>query len=101
MNYFFSMDLNASLPQIGLYGTRLGTPVGSFGDPSKLHFHNFIEGPCVRLQTLYVGKTLYCMIGQLDKSTKKLNKCRLMCPTQVSRPSLKQPTIQVLKSGIS
>jgi hypothetical protein len=41
------------------------------------------------------------MIGQLDKSTKNLNKFILVCPTQVSRPPLKQLATQVLKYGIS
>jgi hypothetical protein len=100
MNYSFSIDLNASLTQIGLYGTKFETPIGSFGDPSRLHFHNVTIGPFVRLQTLYVGETLYCMIGQLDKSTKNLSKCISVCPTQVSKPPLKQPTTQVLKFGI-
>jgi hypothetical protein len=100
MNYSFSIDLNASLTQIGLYGTKLGTPIGSFGDPFRLQFHNVIIGPFVKLQTLSMGETLYCMIGQLDKSTKTFSKCISMCPTQVSRPPLKQPTTQVLKFGI-
>jgi hypothetical protein len=61
MNFSFSIDFNASLPQIGRYGTRLGTPIGNFGDPSKLHFHNLIGGPYVELQTLFVDETLFYM----------------------------------------
>ncbi len=99
MNYFFSTDLNTSSPQIGQYGTRFGTLVGSFGDPSKFDFHNSTRGSSVGLQTLYVGETLYYMIGQPNESTKNLNKCISMCLTKVSRPFFKQHTTQVLKFG--
>jgi hypothetical protein len=101
MNFFFSKDLNALLAQIGQYGIGLGTSVGSFGDPSKLHFHNLIGSPSIKLQTLFMGETLYYMIGQPNESTKNLNKCISMCPTKVSRTSFKQPKTQVLKFGIS
>ncbi len=89
MNFSFSTNLNALLPQIGWYGIGLGTPIGSFGDPSKLHFHNLIGNPSIGPQTLFVGETLYCMTSQPNESTKNLNKCILMCPTKVSRTSFK------------
>jgi hypothetical protein len=92
MNFSFSKDLNASLPQIGQYGIGLGIQVGSFGDPSKFDFHNLIGGSYVGLRTLFMVEILYCMIGQPNESTKNLNKCILMCPTKVSKPSFKQPT---------
>jgi hypothetical protein len=44
-------------------GTGLGTPIGSFGDPSKLHFHNLIGSPFVKLQTLSMDETVYYMTG--------------------------------------
>jgi hypothetical protein len=42
INFSFSIDLNASLPQIGGHGTRLGVLVGNFGDPLELAFYNLI-----------------------------------------------------------
>jgi hypothetical protein len=48
-----------------------------------------------------MGDTMYCMIGQLDESTKNLNKCMLVCPTKVLGPSFKQIKTQVSKSMIS
>ncbi len=48
-----------------------------------------------------MGEILYCMTGQLDESTKNLNKCILMCLTKMLRPSFKQTTTQVFKSRIS
>jgi len=40
-----------------------------------LVFHNWIGGPSVKLQTLSVGETLYCIIGQSDESTKIFKGC--------------------------
>jgi len=64
ITFSLSIDLNASWPQIMRYGIRLGIPIGSFGDPLGLVFHNLVGGPSIRLQTLFVGETLYCIIGQ-------------------------------------
>jgi hypothetical protein len=47
INFFFSIDLDASLPQIGSCKTRLGTPTGNFGEPSRLVLHNKIGGPSI------------------------------------------------------
>jgi hypothetical protein len=91
MTFSFSTDLNTSLPQVGQYGIRLGTLASSFDGPSKLYFHNLIGDPFVELQTLFMGATFYYMTCQLDKSTKNLNKCILVCPTKVLGPSFKQP----------
>jgi len=71
INFSFSIDLNASWPQIGQYGIGLGTPIGNFGDPSTLAFHNWIRGPYVGLQMLSVNETLYCITSQPNESTKK------------------------------
>jgi hypothetical protein len=59
INFSLSHDLTTSWPQIKQYGIGLGTPIGSFGDPSALTFHNWIEGLFVELQMLSVGETLY------------------------------------------
>jgi len=101
IKFSFSIDLNASLPQIGWYKTGLRILVGNFGDPFGLTFHNLIRGPSIELHTRSMGETLYCIIGQLKQSTKNLNICILICPTNVSRPSFKQPKTQDLKFGIS
>jgi hypothetical protein len=82
MNFSFSTNLKTSLPQIGQYGTRLGTLVSNFSDPSKLDFHNLIGGSFVGLQTLSVGETLYCMIGQPNESTKKIKQMHISVPYQ-------------------
>ncbi len=91
INFYVSSDLDASLPQIERYRTRLKTLVGNFGEPSTLAFHNLIQGPSIELQTRFVGETLYCITGQPNRSTKNLNICISICPTNVSRPSFKQP----------
>jgi hypothetical protein len=80
---------------------RLGTLVSNFGDPLGLAFHNLIISTSTRLQTKFVGKTLYCITSQLVKSTKDLRICISVCPTKVSKPSFKQHTTQDLKFGIS
>jgi len=79
------------LPQIGRYAIGLGTLIINFGDPSRLVFHNFIDGTSVELQIGYVGETLYYITSHPKKSTINLNKYILVCPTKVSRPSFKQP----------
>jgi hypothetical protein len=65
-----SIDLNASLPQIGWYRTWLGTLINNFGELFGLAFHNLIESPSIGLHIRYVGETLYCIIGQPKESTK-------------------------------
>lgn len=88
MNFSFSTKLNALLTQIGRYGIELGTLVGNFGDPSKLHFHNLIGSPSIRLQTLFVGETWYCMTSQPNESTKiKTNAYQCAVPKFQERPS--------------
>jgi len=67
---FLSININASWPQIKCYRIGLGTPIGNFGEPSRLAFHNLIGGPSIRLQTTSTGETMYCIIGQPNKSTK-------------------------------
>jgi hypothetical protein len=90
INFSLSIDLVTSWPQIGQYGTWLGTPVGSFGDPFALVFHNSIGGLSMGVQMLTVGETLYCITSQQNESTKDLKICILICPTKVSEPSFKQ-----------
>jgi hypothetical protein len=41
----FSIEFEASLPQIGWNGTRFGTPLCSLGQPWLLNFHNQISRP--------------------------------------------------------
>jgi hypothetical protein len=89
INFCFSIDLNASLPQVGGHGIRLGILVGNFGDPLGLAFYNLII-----LQTLYVGEILYYIIDQLNKSTKNLKIRISVCPTKVSRPSFNNYNLQ-------
>jgi hypothetical protein len=101
ISFYLSTNFNALLPQIVWYRTRLGTLVCNFGEPSRLAFHNLIRGPSIGLQTRSVGETLYCITSQPNKSTKNLNRCISTCPTNVSRPSFKQPKTQDLKSKIS
>jgi len=91
INFTLSIDFDATLLQIGYYRTKLGTLVGNFGESSKLTFHNLLKGPSIKLQTWFVGENLYYIIGQLDKSTKNLNICILVCTTNVLGPSFKQP----------
>jgi hypothetical protein len=40
INFFVSIYIDASLPQIGQYKTRLGTLVSNFGELFALAFHN-------------------------------------------------------------
>jgi hypothetical protein len=101
INFSLSTNLNASLPQIGQYRIGLGTHVNNFGELSRLAFHNLIGGPSIGLHTLPMGQTWYCITGQPKESTKNLNICILVCPTNISRPSFKQPRTQDLKSRIS
>lgn len=49
INSSLSTNLNASLPQIGLYKIGLGTLVDNFGEPFGLVFHNLIGGPSIKL----------------------------------------------------
>jgi hypothetical protein len=49
INFTLSTNFNASLPQIGCYITRLGTPIGNFGESFGLTFHNLIKGPSIEL----------------------------------------------------
>jgi hypothetical protein len=62
------MDLITSWPLLGRYGIGLWTPIGSFGDPSKLVLHNWIGGPSMGFQMLSVVETLYYIASQQDKS---------------------------------
>ncbi len=94
--FSFSTNLDASLPRIGWYKTRLGTPIGNFGELSRLAFHNLIKGTSIGLHTIYVGETLYCIINQLEKSAKNINICISVCLTNSSRPSFKQPRTQII-----
>jgi hypothetical protein len=48
-NFSLSIDFNASLPQIGHYKIRLGTPIGNFGELFGLYFHNLIKSPSIGL----------------------------------------------------
>jgi hypothetical protein len=63
INFFLSTNLIASWPQIGRYGTRLETLIGSFGDPSELVFHNWNASPFMGFQTILISETLYYIIG--------------------------------------
>jgi hypothetical protein len=63
INFSLSTDLTTSWPQIQRYGTRLGSPINNFGDPSTLAFHNWIGGPSVGLQMISINETLYYIIG--------------------------------------
>jgi len=49
INFTLSTNFNASLPQIGCCRTRLGTPIGNFGESFGLTFHNLIKGPSIKL----------------------------------------------------
>jgi hypothetical protein len=89
INFSLSTNLDASLPQIGQYRTRLGTPIGNFSELFKLAFHNLIKGPCIGLHIRFVGENLHCINGQPKESTKKLNICISICPTNISGPSFK------------
>jgi len=100
MNFSLFINLDTSLPQIGQYGTWLRTPIGNFGDPSRLAFHDLINGASMKLQTGSVGETLYYIIGHPDESIKNLNRCISICPTKVPKSSFKQPRTQDLKSRI-
>jgi hypothetical protein len=48
-NFILSNDFNAAFPQIGHYRTRLGIPIGNFGESFGLTFHNLIKGPSIEL----------------------------------------------------
>jgi hypothetical protein len=75
MNFSLFTDLDTLLAQIGQYGTWLRTPIGNFGDPFKLIFHNLISGASIKFQTRFMGEILYYIIGHPNKSTKNLNRC--------------------------
>jgi hypothetical protein len=100
INFSLSTNVTTSWLEIGPYGIRLRTPIGSFGNPFELTFHNWIRSLSVGLQMLSVNVILYCIIGHLDKCIKNLKICKLICPTKVSNLSFKQPRAQVLKSRI-
>jgi hypothetical protein len=51
INFSPSINLDASLPQIGQNRIGFGIIVGNFGEPSRLAFHNLIEGPSIGLHT--------------------------------------------------
>jgi hypothetical protein len=51
INFYFSTELDASLPQIGWYRIGLGTLIGNFGEPFGLIFHNIIGGPFIGFHT--------------------------------------------------
>jgi hypothetical protein len=70
INFSLSTDFNASLPQIGRYKTRLGTPIGNCGELSQLTFHNLIESPSIGFQTGSMRETLYCIITNLTNQQK-------------------------------
>jgi hypothetical protein len=97
----FSINLDASLPQIGWSRIGVGTEVCNFGDPFGLASHSLIGKASMGLQTRFMGETLYCMTSQHTKSTKNLKSCISVCLTEVSRPSFKQPTTQDFKLGMS
>jgi hypothetical protein len=93
INFSLSIDLDASLPQIGRYRTRLGTSIGNFGQLFGLAFQNLIRGPSTRHKIGYVGETLYCITTKRDKLTKNLNICISVCPPNVSGPLQQQGAI--------
>ncbi len=82
INFYLSINLDASLPQIGLYRIGLGTLVDNFGEPFGLVFHNLIGGPSIKLQTRSVGETLYCITDQPDEINKKSKKMHINMPYQ-------------------
>jgi hypothetical protein len=98
---FFSIDRYTSLPQIRPYGTWHGTPIGNFGGPCGLAFHNLIGSAFIRLQIGSMGETLYSIIGHPKESTKNLNRCISISLTKVWRPSFKQLRTQDSKFKIS
>jgi len=49
INFSLSLDFHASLPSIKWHRTRLGTPIGNFGELFGLVFHNLIEDPFIGL----------------------------------------------------
>jgi len=85
---------------MGRYKTRLETPIGNFGELFRLAFHNLIRGAFIGFHTRFVGEALYYIISQLEESTKNLNICISICPTNNLRPSFKQPRTQNLTFGI-
>jgi len=101
INFSLSTDLDASLPQIGQYRTKLGTLTCNFREPFGLAFHNLIGGPSIGLLIGSMGETLYCIIGQPNKLMINLKRCISICPTNISRPFFKQPKTQDFKSRIS
>jgi hypothetical protein len=76
-------------------------PLGNFGDPLKLAFHNLIKGAFVGLQTKSMGETLYYIISQTNESIKNLKRCiyRYALPKSQNHPSNNLlPTTYNLKS---
>jgi hypothetical protein len=51
INFSLSIELDASLPQIGWYKIGLGILVGNFGESFGLAYHNIIDGPFIGLYT--------------------------------------------------
>jgi hypothetical protein len=49
INFSLSINLDASLPQIGWYRIGLGILLGNFGETFKLAFHNLIRSPSIGL----------------------------------------------------
>jgi hypothetical protein len=97
INFSLSINFNASLPQIGRYRIGLGTLIGNFGELFKLTFHNWM--PIYWTPHMIYGETLYCI--QPKESTKNLNRCILICPTNILGPFFKQFNTQDLKFKIS
>jgi hypothetical protein len=63
----FSAHLNASLPQNEQIWNEGCDSNMQLGDPLKLTFHNLIGGPSMKLQTLSMGETSYCLTSQSNK----------------------------------
>lgn len=81
IKFSFSINLNTSLLQIGQYGIRLGSLLGSFHDPFGLSCHNLIGRPSLRLQRRFVGEILYHITSQPNDSMKNLKRSISICPT--------------------
>jgi hypothetical protein len=70
INFPLSIELDASLPQIGWYKIGLGTLVGNFGEPFGLAFHNMINAHLLDSTHDLVGETSYCITCKRYESTK-------------------------------
>jgi hypothetical protein len=63
--------------------------------------HNQIKISSFGLHTTSIGDVLYYITSHLLESTKKKKKCMLVCPTKVSKPSLRYLWTHNLKLKIS